>query len=313
MNNSKKKVKKVAVLVGGMGAEREVSINTGNSFVSALKELPYEYFVIDAKEDLPKQLMDLRPDTALIALHGKYAEDGTVQGICEYLKIPYSGSGVLGCALALHKIMCKDLFVRHGIPTAAYETLDTRHTEVSTFKPKLDLPFVVKPSREGSSVGITICKEKSQVMPALQLASEYDHMILIEKYIEGMELTVPIFRNKPMTPIEIVPKTEFYDYKRKYTKGATDYFLPPRLDDKIIARCKDIAQQVFRVLELRFYARVDFRIHDNKEPLVLEVNPLPGCTSTSLVPKSAQYDNIAFKELVQDLVESAALDYEGLK
>ncbi|MDZ4662116.1 MAG: D-alanine--D-alanine ligase [Pseudomonadota bacterium] len=309
----KKMIKKVAVLVGGMGAEREVSINTGNSFIKALKELPYEYFVVDAKEDLPRQLMDLRPDVALLALHGKYAEDGTVQGICEYLKIPYTGSGVLASALTMHKIMCKDLFVRHKIPTAEYEAHDLKRTEAQEIKTKITLPLVVKPSREGSSVGITICTEKSQILPAIKCAGEYDHLILIEKFIDGMELTVPIFRGKAIAPIEIVPKTSFYDYTRKYTKGATEYFLPPRLDEKVVNQAKEIALKVFELLELRFYSRIDFRVRDNKEPLVLEVNPLPGCTETSLVPKSAAFENISFKEFVNQLVESATLDYEGLK
>ncbi len=307
------KVKKVAVLVGGMGAEREVSINTGNSFVKALKELPYEYFIVDAKEDLPRQLMDLKPDVALLALHGKYAEDGTVQGICEYLKIPYSGSGVMGSALALHKIMCKHLFVQHKLPTAEYEYFDLRLTPANQIKIRVSLPFVVKPSREGSSVGISICKEKSEVIPALKMAAEYDYMILVEKFIPGMELTVPIFRNRALTPIEIVPKTSFYDYQRKYTKGATDYYLPPRLDAKVIEECIKIAERAFQVLELRTYARVDFRVRDNVEPMIMEVNALPGCTETSLVPKSANHDGISFKEFIQELVESSTLDYANLK
>jgi D-alanine-D-alanine ligase len=307
------KVKKVAVLVGGMGAEREVSLNTGKSFEKALKELPYEYVMVDAKEDLPRQLMDLNPDVALLALHGKYAEDGTVQGICEYLKIPYSGSGVMGSALAMHKILCKHLFVQHKLPTAEYEYFDLRLTPVNQINLKMSLPFVVKPSREGSSVGITICREKSEVAPALKLAAEYDYMILVEKFIPGMELTVPIFKNKAITPIEIVPKTAFYDYKRKYTKGATDYFLPPRLDQNVIDRAIDIAQQAFHLLELRTYARIDFRVKDNVEPMIMEVNSLPGCTETSLVPKSAAHDGISFKDFIKELIESAALDYADLK
>ncbi|OQW47305.1 MAG: hypothetical protein A4S09_16045 [Proteobacteria bacterium SG_bin7] len=307
------KVKKVAVLVGGMGAEREVSINTGNSFVRALKDLPYEYFVVDAKEDLPRQLMDLKPDVVLIALHGKYAEDGTVQGICEYLKIPYSGSGVMGSALALHKIMCKHLFVQHSLPTAEYEYFDLRLTPANQIKIRMPLPFVVKPSREGSSVGISICKEKNEVIPALKLAAEYDYMILVEKFVPGMELTVPIFRNKALTPIEIVPKTSFYDYQRKYTKGATDYFLPPRLDVNVVEQCIKIGERAFQILELRTYARVDFRVRDNVEPMIMEVNALPGCTETSLVPKSAAHDGISFKEFIQELVESSTLDYANLK
>ncbi len=307
------KVKKVAVLVGGMGAEREVSLNTGKAFEKALKELPYEYVVIDAQADLPRRLMDLNPDVALLALHGKYAEDGTVQGICEYLKIPYSGSGVMGSAVALHKIMCKHLFVQHNLPTAPYEYFDLRMTSAQQIKIKLELPFVVKPSREGSSVGISICHEKSEVMPALKLAAEYDYMILVEKFIPGMELTVPIFRNKAITPIEIVPKTSFYDYKRKYTKGETDYYLPPRLDANVIQDSIRIAERAFQVLELRTYARVDFRVRDNVEPMIMEVNALPGCTETSLVPKSAAHEGINFIEFIKELVESATLDYADLK
>ncbi len=309
----KNKIKKVALLVGGMGGEREVSLNTGNAFASALKELPYEYFIIDAKEDLPRKLMDLSPDVALLALHGKYAEDGTVQGICEYLKIRYSGSGVLASALALHKIVCKHLFVQHNIPTAEYQVIDTKKTPLAKVKVNLTLPFVIKPSRDGSSLGITICHSQEQVDPGLKLAAQYDHAILIEKFIPGMELTVPIFRNKALTPIEIVPKAGYYDYQNKYTKGKTDYYLPPRMDKKIIENAQRIAEKCFEILDLRNYARVDFRVKDNVEPMVMEVNALPGCTETSLVPKSAAHDGISFKEFVQELVESATLDYENLK
>jgi len=230
--------KKIVLIQGGLGAERNVSLSTGAAFEAALKELGHEYEMIDAQEDLPARLANVKADVALIALHGKYAEDGIVQGICEYLKLPYTGSGVLASAVCMDKVLSKQMYVQYGIPTAPFEVLDLHHIKIEDVSTQIGFPLVVKPSREGSSVGISIVKEPTEFLAALKLAAQYDHHILIEKFIPGLELSVPILKGKALTPIEIEPKLGFYDYNSKYTKGQTDYYMPPRMPDEKIELLK---------------------------------------------------------------------------
>lgn len=308
-----KKTKKVVLIQGGMGAERAVSLVTGKGFAQALVELGYPFEVIDAGPDLVKQLANIKADVALLALHGKYAEDGIVQGICEYMKLPYSGSGVLASALCMDKILTKQVLLSHNIPTAKHVLADTKKTKVADIPvPDLGWPLVVKPSREGSSVGVSIVKDQSGFRKAVELAAKYDHMILMEQYIAGMELTVPILNGKTLTPIEIIPKVDFYTYENKYTAGATEYILPARADAKVLELAKKYALAAYDCLRLRTYGRIDFRVSTDGIPYVMEMNTLPGCTPTSLLPKSARQDGIEFNQLIETLVETAGLDYEGL-
>ncbi len=309
--------KKIVLIQGGMGAERDVSLATGAAFESALRELGYSYQVVDAKEDLPIQLSTARStanaDVALIALHGKYAEDGIVQSLCEYLRLPYSGSGVLASALCMDKVMSKQLYVQLGIPTAPFEVFNLHQLAADDVQTKIDFPVVVKPSREGSSVGISIVEKSEELRAAVELAGLYDHHILIEKFIAGMEISVPLLAGRALSPIEIAPKEGFYDYKNKYTKGSTEYFLPPRMPASRIAQLKSISEEVFREFRLKAYSRVDFRVDNDFNLFVMEVNTLPGCTPTSLLPKAAAHEGISFPQVIQTLIENASLDYQGLK
>lgn len=307
------KTKKVVLIQGGMGAERAVSLVTGKGFAAALTELGYPFETIDAGPDLVSQLSKVKADVALLALHGKYAEDGIVQGICEYMKLPYSGSGVLASALCMDKIQTKQVLISNNIPTAKHVLADTKKTKVADIPvPNLGWPLVVKPSREGSSVGVSIVKDQSGFRGAVSEAAKYDHMILMEEYIAGMELTIPILNGKPMTAIEIVPKVDFYTYENKYTAGATEYILPARVDEKTLALAQKYATAAFECLRLRTYGRIDFRVSKEGIPYVMEMNTLPGCTPTSLFPKAARHDGIEFNQLIEILVEKASLDYEGL-
>lgn len=306
------KSKKVALLQGGLSSERDVSLVTGKAFAGALDELGYDYIVMDAQADLPQQLMKVKPDVALLALHGKYAEDGVVQGICEYLKIPYSGTGVLGSALCMDKILSKQILGFNKIPTAEFEYVDTRKINLHEYKTRVPAPFVVKPSRDGSSMGISICPSAEKLSSALELASKFDYEVLIESYLEGPEITVPILDDRALTPIEIHPLQGFYDYSNKYTAGKTEYILPPRVSAEQTRELQSLALKAHRLLRARVYSRVDFRLHQGK-PYVLEVNTLPGCTPTSLLPKSAKHDGISFAQVIQILVEKAGLDYEGVR
>ncbi len=303
---------KVALLSGGMSAEREVSLATGRAFAEALRQLKYDFVEIDAQEDLAARLLAEKPGVVLLALHGKYAEDGTVQGLCEYLKIPYTGTGVLGSALCMDKVLSKQLAKANGIPTADFEFLQADHKDFKNYQTALAYPVVVKPSREGSSVGVSICHSPDELPRALALAAASDKEILIEVYLEGPEITVPILANKALTPIEIRPKKGFYDYKNKYTSGCTEYLLPPQISLSQIEHLQQLALKTHNLLRARVYSRVDFRLHKGN-PFLLEVNTLPGCTPTSLLPKSAAFDGIEFKEVVRTLVERATLDYEGVR
>jgi D-alanine-D-alanine ligase len=313
--------KKIALIAGGLGAERDVSLVTGKAFAKALDELGFDYQMIEAGPDLPGVLQNLKPDAALLALHGKYAEDGTVQGICEYLKIPYSGSGVMASALCMNKYYSKQIFRFHDLPTPAFEMYfaDGRGggraaPNPDSFVPaRLKFPLVVKPSREGSTVGISIVKSQGELAAALKLAAKYDKEILLEDFVPGMEITVPVLIDRALTPIEIVPKQGFYDYKNKYTAGNTEYIFPPRLSQGVLERCKALALRAHQALQCRVYSRVDFRVSPDGSPYILELNTLPGCTPTSLFPKAAAHDGIPFPQLIRLLVDKAGLDYEGVR
>lgn len=305
--------RKVALIQGGLSSESQVSLASGKAFENALLELNENYIVIHADENLPQKLMQERPDVALLALHGKYAEDGTVQGICEYLKIPYTGSGVLASALCFNKLFTKQVLAQNSIPTPEFELIDLKKRSLDSLKTKIHAPLVVKPSRDGSSMGISICKTQNEFSKAASEAAQFDQQILVEEFIGGKEITIPMLLGKALSPIEIVPKTEFYNYKNKYTAGQTDYYIPARIDAETLEICQKLSSKVYEVLNIRTYCRVDFMLDEKLNPYVLEVNTLPGFTQTSLFPRSAKHDGIEFSKLIKTLIDSAGLDYEGLK
>lgn len=305
--------RKIALVVGGISSEREVSLNTGKSFAEALDELGWPYTTLDAKEDFPGRLQDLKPDVVLNALHGKWAEDGVVQGVCEYLKIPYTGSGVLASAMGMDKAICKQIWEYNGIQTAkGYSLEKTLGTEDEKVCPQISFPLVVKPARDGSSCGVSICRSEEDWEKALNLAFKYDKSVLVEEYIEGKEVAVGILGDKAFEPIEISPKEGYYDYENKYTTGKTDYLIPSTLKKSVVSELKEISLKAAHLIGCRSYSRVDFRVRNEGEIFILEINTLPGCTKTSLVPKAAQYEGISFKDFVKNIIESARLDYEGV-
>lgn len=307
--------------MGGVGSEREVSLRSGAAFIKSLERLKYPTDAILVGSDLPLVMSQIKSDCALIALHGKYGEDGTVQGILEYLKIPYTGSGVLASALAMNKVATKQILTHWGVPTPGWQLvnlseykslaankslIENKALEMSL---KLHFPVVVKPAREGSTVGLTIVRKKEDLASALVLAGECDRLVVVEDYIEGMEVTVPIWGEKVLPIIEIVPKSGFYDYKRKYTVGETEYIIPARISERVKILCENYSLETFKAVDCRQYARVDLRIDKNGQPYVLEINTLPGFTETSLFPKSAAFAGITFDQIVEALVEGSALDY----
>lgn len=297
------KTKKVAVLMGGLSAEREVSLNSGKSVLKALLAQGYNAVGIDVGRDLAQRLADEKVEVAFIALHGRFGEDGSVQGVLELMGIPYTGSGVLASALAINKVVSKVVFRSAGLTVAPYQVLRrSQELELS-----FELPVVVKPSQEGSSVGVHIVKESGQMEAALADAFSYDSEILVEQFIDGREVQVGILDGNALGAIEIVPKGEFYDYEAKYTAGMAEHILPARLPADIYEKVLRAGEQAHAALGCDCYSRVDFLVTEAGECYLLEVNTLPGMTDLSLLPEIAGGAGIDFPALVQRILMAASL------
>ncbi len=302
------KKKRIGVLIGGISSEREVSIKTGSAIVKALIEKGYNAFPIDVNKDVCSVLEKSNIDVAFIALHGKFGEDGTIQGLLELLRIPYTGSGILGSALGMNKIFAKKLFEYHGIPVPAYIILkrgDRERFKIDDIP--FEFPVVVKPSCEGSTVGVNVVSTSEKLYGAMDVAFSYDEYILIEKFIPGKEVTVGILDNKAIGVLEIVPKVQFYTYEAKYTPGMSEYIMPARLPSNVYDKAMELGEKAHKCLGCDYYSRVDMRIDENMNPYVLEVNTIPGMTATSLLPKIAQYAGISFPDLVESILLNARL------
>ncbi|MGE5575694.1 MAG: D-alanine--D-alanine ligase [Syntrophothermus sp.] len=307
---------RVAVIMGGRSSEREVSLRTGQQVSQALRSRGHEVAEFDVDENLVENLKKAGVDVAYIALHGKYGEDGTMQGLLELMGIPYVGSGVLASALGMDKVMAKKLFRYDGITTPAdfvvnKEDLERQDQASLTKKilEKVGLPMVVKPNASGSTVGVTIVHNQNELWGALKEAFRYDESVLVEEYIKGTEITATVIGNsrpKVYPLIEIVPKTAFYDYEAKYTKGMSEHIIPPRLPEEQQAKAKELALRAYQSLGCRGFARVDLIVRSTDgKPYVLEVNTLPGMTETSLVPDAARAEGISFPDLVEMLLRLA--------
>lgn len=299
--------KKIGVLMGGLSAEREVSLKSGAAVHKALLAKGYYAVAIDVGRDLAYVLKSEGIERAFIALHGRYGEDGCVQGLLELLQIPYTGSGVLASALAMHKLYSKQAFAASGILTAPFCCF--RQGE-SVRLPALPfgLPLVVKPVQEGSSVGVSIVKKETQLAAAVDMAFNHDDEILVEQYIKGQEVQVGILDDLPVGAIEIVPKNEFYDFESKYTDGMAEHIFPARLEPALYEKAKGIGLAAHRALGCKGYSRVDLLVTSAGDCYVLEVNTLPGMTSLSLLPEiAAKGAGVSFEELVSRIIESAAL------
>jgi len=308
----KKKFLKVGVIAGGISSEREVSLKTGMEIYKSLLNSGYRAFFIDLKDDFCKKLETI--DLAFLALHGKYGEDGTVQGLLELLKIPYTGSGVLASALAMDKIFSKKVFIYNHISTPDYIEVNSSDGAnlsgtISKVKNKFSFPVIVKPNKEGSTVGVSIIENDAQLADGIRMALNYDSKILIEKFIEGKLLTVSIIGRDPVALpiIEIKPKSGFYDYKSKYTKGLTEYVVPAHLEKDICRYVTDLALKSHKCLHCSGISRVDLILGNDNTAYILEVNTMPGMTNTSLVPKAAEAAGISFDLLIEIILNFADL------
>lgn len=293
--------------MGGLSAEREVSLSSGAAVLQALQGRGYDAVDIDVNRDLPQVLGRERIDVAFIALHGRYGEDGAVQGTLELLGIPYTGSGVLASALAMNKIFAKQVFAASGLTVAPYRVL-CRGEALEIDSLGFSFPLVVKPSQEGSSVGVSIVKSADALPAALETAFRYDREILVEQFVKGREIQVGILDDRAMGAIEIVPKNEFYDYEAKYTDGMAEHICPPVLAPELYRTLLTEGEKAHGALGCSGHSRVDFLVTETGECFLLEVNTLPGMTSLSLLPEIAQKEaGIGFEELVERILRSASL------
>jgi D-alanine-D-alanine ligase len=300
------KGKKIGVLLGGLSAEREVSLKSGAAVHKALCANGYNAVAIDVGRDVPQVLAREGIQVAFIALHGRLGEDGVVQGLLEMMGIPYTGSGVLASSLAMNKIFAKEIFHAAGLTIAPYRVM-RRGDRLNMQELGFSLPFVVKPSQEGSSVGVSIVKQAAEIEPALAAAFAYDDEILVEQFIRGREIQVGILEERALGAIEIVPKKEFYDFEAKYTPGMAEHILPARLPAELYARVLAAGEKAHRSLGCCGYSRVDFLVTEEGECYLLEVNTLPGMTDLSLLPDIARGVGIEFTELVERILCTAAL------
>ena len=295
---------KVAVLLGGKSAEREVSLKSGSMVLAALRKKGVDAHPFDPKERDLLELAKERFQRVFITLHGRFGEDGTVQAVLEWLGIPYTGSGVLASALAMDKLRTKRLWAAEGLPTAPYEVLGAQ-TNFKAVAKRLGTPLFVKPASEGSSVGMTKVKKAADLEEAYALAVNYDPVVLAEKFIDGPELTVGILGDEVLPIIKIETPREFYDYEAKYLRDDTRYLIPSGLAAKKEKEIQALCLKAFRSLGCRGWGRVDLMLDKRGRPYLLEINTSPGMTDHSLVPMAARAVGISYEELCVKVLERA--------
>jgi len=295
------KNKRIGVLYGGSSEEKEISRRTGLAVLNALCRLNLNAVGIEVDTSLVKKLHNQKIDFCFLALHGRYGEDGTVQGLCEMIGIPYSGSGVLASALSMNKALSKIIFQAQGIPTAPFCLVPSGSS--LNIKLPFSYPVVVKPVDSGSAIGVSIVKDRSQIAGAIQEVYKYSKSALIEKFIPGMELTVPILGEEVLPLIEIVPKGSFYDFNSKYVKGQSEHRIPARVSKQVKDLVSRYALLAHKALGCRACSRTDFILDKKGKPWILELNSIPGMTETSLYPESAAMAGWKFPELILEIIK----------
>lgn len=308
----------MALLCGGLSEEREVSLRTGKAVGLALKQLGYEVTEIDMDQNSYSVLKDGKFDLAYIALHGKFGEDGIVQGILELLKIPYTGPGVLASSLAINKIRSKEIFLYNNLPTAKfisfkkYELAEKGiETLLKEVKENFELPVVVKAPTQGSTIGIYFVHQWEELAKSLEDAFTYDPEIMVEEFIKGVEVTASVLGNahpRCLPLIEIVSNTGVYDYEAKYTVGLSEHIMPPRISEDLQETIKKVAVEAYLALGCRGLSRIDFIVDAAGTPYILEANTSPGMTETSLFPDAAREAGMDFTQLVEEIVKLALED-----
>lgn len=305
-----KKYGKVVVLMGGQSAEREVSLNSGNAVLTALLARGVDAHKIDVDDNVINELIDGSYDRAFIALHGPGGEDGTIQGALEILGIPYTGSGVMASALAMDKLRTKQIWIANGLPTPSFRVISSS-TDLDAVLNDLGLPLIVKPSHEGSSIGISKVSDGKQLQAAWQLASKYDQEVIAESWVSGAEYTVAIVGVNALPLIRLETPHEIYDYDAKYKSNTTQYHCPSGLNETLEKEFQQLAMQAFRVVGACGWGRVDFMLDNNDKPWLIEVNTIPGLTDHSLVPMAAKVAGMDFDELMVSILEQSILSNES--
>ncbi len=300
--------KKVAVLYGGLSSERDVSLKTGAACADALRAKGHDVVLVDVDHDVAARLRAEKVDVAFNALHGRWGEDGCIQGLLEAMAIPYTGSGVLASAIGMDKVASKTLFRALGLALAEYRVFPRgAAASIRAADLPFGLPCVVKPSGEGSSVGVHVVKDESDLAAACRDAASFKGDLIVEGHVKGKEVQVAVLDGTALGVIEVVPANEFYDYAAKYTAGTTRYFYPARIAAAQERALRAAAETAHRGLGCAGVTRTDFILTEDGTPYILEVNTLPGMTATSLVPKIAKGNGISFEDLCDRLLDGAAL------
>lgn len=305
---------KIALLYGGTSSEREISIKSGKAVENIFFNLGLNYKVFDPlnKETFVNQLVDFNPDVVFIALHGKGGEDGTIQGLLDYLGFTYTGSGLKASAVAMDKALTKTILKANNLPVPEGFVLQSEN-ELKKIKEKIDFPVVVKANSEGSSVGVFIVESLDSLEEKVKDCFKLDSKVIIEKFIEGRELTVSILNGKPLEIVEIKVEDGFYDYKNKYITGKTKYVCPAEIETDIYKNLQDISLEAYNLIGCKGAARVDIILDKNSNPYILEINTIPGLTEKSLLPKAAKAAGFSFEDLILEMVWGAINDTKTAK
>ena len=311
---------RVAVLKGGRSLERNVSLRSGARVEDALQRLGHDVVPIDVSADLVDRLVEIAPDVAFIALHGRGGEDGTVQELLELVGVPYTASGPSACIRCMDKVVAKHALRAAGLPTpdfyafsrAAFEELGAARA-LPALEERLDFPIVVKPAAQGSALGIKFARTAQDVPGAIVAALSYDTKVLLERYVEGRDLAVSVLDGEALPVVEAVPhEKDFYDFEARYEIGRTSFICPAEIGDEATARAQELALAAYRTLGCEGFARVDLMLDDEGELTLLEINAIPGLTDTSLLPLAAEAAGISFDELIARIVD-LAISVTGLR
>jgi D-alanine-D-alanine ligase len=308
------KTKTIGVLMGGLSGEREVSLRSGRNCLRALLVKGYRAVEIDALQDVGRRIEEAGVQVAFLALHGRYGEDGTIQGLLEVMGIPYTGSGVLASALGMNKVAAKKVVAASGLPTPDYYDVapgESARAAADRIEAELGLPVMLKPVQEGSSLGVSKCKTAEQLESCLDADRAEFGKMFAERFVAGTEITVGVIerdgRPEALPILQLVPKNEFYDYHAKYTEGMTEFILPARLEPGIYAEAQRAAIAVFGAIGCRGYSRVDMMVDQTGVPWFVEVNTLPGMTELSDLPAQARAAGISYEELVETILLTAGV------
>ena len=295
---------KIGVLAGGPSSEREISLRSGNAVYKALRQEGIDAVLLDVAGDVKDAIKNNRVDVAFIALHGRFGEDGTVQRILDEMHVPYTGSGAEASQRALDKITAKEAFIASGIPVPKHVVFEKGSFKIEEAD-ALGLPVVVKPHLEGSSIGLSVVREKEALCAAIMKAFEYGTKVLVEEYINGRELTVGVLADKALPVIEIVTRQKVYDYQAKYSDPETKYLVPAPIEKDVFAKAQELGVRSHQALGCRCFSRIDMMLDASGGLFVLEANTIPGMTERSLLPKAAQAAGLSFGRLCVKLVEDA--------